>query len=105
MSKAKKSNRGPGRPAKTVKYPDTVFTVEQLFTGNPGICKLTIRKNVKSDLTSGKLVTLSRPVKTGKAGRPSVRYSTKASYDARLADNIAKKAVTPTAPTTEQAIA
>lgn len=98
-----KSNRGPGRPAKVISYPDGIFTVEQLAGSNASTaCKLTVRKNVKRDVAAGLLVALSRPAKSGKAGRPSVRYSTKASYDARLAANVAKAAVTPaTAPTTD----
>jgi len=89
------SSRGPGRPAKVISYPDGIFTVESLFGANASAaCKLTVRKNVKRDAKAGILVVLKSVEKTGKAGRPSVRYSTKASYDARCAANAAARAAT-----------
>lgn len=99
------NSKGPGRPAKVISYPNGIFTVEGLFDANASAaCKLTVRKNVKRDAKAGVLVVLKSVQKTGKAGRPSVRYSTKASYDARCvanaaaraATNVAKSAITPT---------
>lgn len=84
------TNRGPGRPAKTVNFPNVIFEVSDLKALNPGTCGLTIRKNVKAGLKAGTLVQMSSTVKTGKAGRPKQRFSTKESYDARLAKNLAK---------------
>jgi hypothetical protein len=103
MSKNATETRGPGRPAKSVKFPTGTFTVATLVANNPGVCKLTLRKNVKSGLASGKLVKVAKTLATGKAGRPSYQFSLATTYNARMANlakanakNAAPAPVTPT---------
>ena len=78
-----------GRPSKTIKFPTGTFTVGSLVAKNPGVCKLTIRKNVKAGLASGRLVKVAKVLATGKAGRPQYQFSLKSTYEARMA-NLAK---------------
>ena len=87
---SKNTNSRPvGRPVSVVKFPTGTFTVEALKIKNPDVCKLTLRKNVKSGLASGKLVKVAKTLATGKAGRPSYQFSLASTYNARLA-NLAK---------------
>ena len=63
-----------GRPAATLKYPRGVFTLNQLVDLNPGVCRLTCIKHVASELDSKFLTLLKEPVRTGKVGKPALRY-------------------------------
>ena len=89
MNTSTNTARPVGRPAKSVKFPTGTFTVASLVTKNPGVCKLTLRKNVKTGLATGRLVKVAKVLATGKAGRPQCQFSLASTYNARLA-NLAK---------------
>lgn len=63
-----------GRPAAELKYPRGVFTLNQLVDLNPGVCRLTCIKHVAAELDSKFLTLLKEPVRTGKVGKPALRY-------------------------------
>jgi hypothetical protein len=63
-----------GRPAAELKYPRGVFTLNQLVDLNPGVCRLTCIKHVATELDSNFLTLLKEPVRTGKVGKPALRY-------------------------------
>jgi hypothetical protein len=60
---------------------------------------LTLRKNVKTGLASGRLVKIAKVLATGTAGRPSFQFSLASTYNARVA-NLAKANAKDSAPTT-----
>jgi hypothetical protein len=67
-----------GAPPKNVKYPRNRFTVARAVELNEGVCELTIRKRIKSDVKAGKLVTLPVIKQAGGAvGRPKFCFQLK----------------------------
>jgi len=109
---ARKSLRGKwgkaGAPPKAVKYPRGGFTIGMAIALNPHVCPLTIRTNVDKSIAGKTLVKLSDTTETGKVGRPSFRYMTKAAYDAtrNAAKNLkVRKVATPVVATTPVLVA
>lgn len=82
-------NKTVGRPAAQIKYPRSIFTLNDLFEMNhtprksngrgrkadpAKICKLTIIKHVDARLADNTLTKLPETVHTGKPGKPAFRY-------------------------------
>lgn len=73
-----------GRPAFTLTYPNGPFTLNELFKlnhtpkrgrGEQKVCKLTIINHIQKALINKTVKRLKEVVRTGKAGKPSYKYS------------------------------
>jgi hypothetical protein len=84
MSKKSKKNAvpaAPGRPQFTLKYPQSAFTVAELFAknskANGGSVKsaLCIRQHIDRGIADKTVVQLDRSIRAGTAGRPKLVYA------------------------------
>jgi len=86
--------RGPGAPAKVIKFPRGAFTIAAVVSLNPHVCELTVRNKIEAGVASKTLIRLSEDLKTKEVGRPSFRYmlKTNAPVKAKRTTKPAKKA-------------